>query len=277
MKTFYHVNVAKAAFAPYFKPRALDWIIRGNFNTDFYGSVGWMMKLKNALNFISNHWYKAIDHMDDMFEFGLIVEAWNELRRRVAECADDDKYPPKRVKNMFITLGRASHSMTDVYSHSNYMELLYDYYRTDASAAKQVEQSGLSMPEYVGRHAPTFTQIADSRNGEYAALIDKWLRPQMFTDQSVPDEGSRSHSEMNKDNPEAKRLANANFPDMFNQMMALADRDVTAIFKKFFEELKETRFLKYTILTNAMPGALDGPGKFERRARFWSSKFDAWD
>lgn len=278
MKTLYHLNLVKSSFGPFLTPRGLDWTIRGNFNTDFYGSIGWMMKLKKVtpLNFISDHWYKRIDHMDEMYDFTKVSIAWNELRRRIAECADDSLYMPKQVKKMFITLGRATHSMSDIYSHSNYLELLFDYYRNDPEAAEKFKSSGLPLADFIGEHAPTFSEIIESPD-RHSSLINKWIKPKLFTDQAIPDEGPRSHDEINKDYPRSKRSNSPEFPGIFNALMAMDERDMTNVVRRFFEELREKNFLKFTLLTTAMPGAMSGPGKFERRAHFWASKFDAWE
>ena len=99
----------------------------------------------------------------------------------------------------------------------------------------------------------------------------------MITDQSVPDEGPRSHAVMGKDSFKSGRCLDPAYPEIFHAVMALAHRDVCAEVHKFFENLKSNNYLKFTLLTQAYPGALDGAGTFERRAKFWSDKFAAWD
>jgi hypothetical protein len=277
MNSLYHLQVAKAAFKPYVTPRGLDWIIRGNFNTDLYGAVGWIILLKGIkpLMPLARHWYKPIDHVDEQSSFHDITAMWNELRRRAFDVIDNAGYPPRNFKKMFITLGRTSHSLTDIYSHANYVELLYEYYR--AEGAGDVVRSGLSLPEFIGRLAPTFTQVADAAEGGHSLFIEKYLKPKLFTDQCVPDEGPLSHKEINKDNPSSPRCNDQRYPDMFTQVMALAERDVKAIYEKFFEKLKSENYLKHYILTHALPGELQGPGFFERVAKFWSDLVGGWE
>lgn len=278
MNSLYHIQVARAAFEEYLTPRGLDWVIRGNFNTDFYGSMGWMLLLKKVypLYPAARHWYKAIDHLDQNADYATTVAGWNELRRRIDECADNALYPPAAVKKMFIALGRASHSLTDIYAHSVYVELLYDYYRSDAEAKQQVEQSGLPLHEFIGKHAPTFGEVVDNEDA-HRRLLDNFIRPGMYTLIALPDEGPRSHSEQSKDRPASKGSMNPDYPEIFTPVMALATRDVCAVIKDFFEKLKAQNPEKYAALNTAFPGALNGPGAFERRAKWWSDRFNAWE
>ena len=277
MKTLYHLQVARAAFEPYLTPRGVDWILRGNFNTDFYGAIGWMILLKKVFPLypIARHWYKEIDHMDQMGTYDVVLENWRELCARVRRCADDELYPPQKVKAMFIALGRASHSLTDIYAHSNYVELLYEYYKNEGAA--EVEQSDTPMPGYVGKHAPTFSTVLDQADDKFSLLTKKYLKPNLYTFDSVPDEGPRCHEENAKDNPESNGSLNPDCPEIFVQVMALAHRDIPRIFKEFFDSLQQENPEKYKSLTSAFPGELEGPGPFERRAKYWSDKFDAWD
>ena len=278
MKTFYHLDVARIAFKPYLKPRALDWLIRGNFNTDFYGSLGWkILEYKVFPLYIpAKHWFKPIDHLDMCRNLAELIENWNELRRRMTEVIEDAKYPPRNVKKMLISLGRSSHSMTDVYAHSNYNELLYDYYKKDPRGAAEAGKSGLPLPEFVGKKGPLFSSFAAGGNGNYGVLRKEYLEPLIFTDECLPDVGPRSHDQINKDSPECKMASHPDYPDIFNQAMALAYRDVKGIVAEFFKQFKKQNPEKYRILTEAFPGEMNEPGPFEKRAIYWSNKFGAY-
>lgn len=278
MNSLYHIQVARDAFEEYLTPRGLDWIIRGNFNTDFYGSLGWMILLKKVFPLYpaARHWYKAIDHLDQNDDYVNTVAGWNELRRRITDCADNALYAPTEVKKMFIALGRASHSLTDIYAHSNYVELLYDYYRKDAGAKQQAEQSGMPLHEFIAKHAPTFSDVIDNEE-THRRLLDDFVRPGLYTFVSLPDEGPRSHSEQAKDRPTSKGSMKPEYPEIFTPVMALATRDVCAIVKDFFEKLKTNNEEKFRALATAFPGDLSGPGTFEKRAKWWSDRFNAWE
>jgi hypothetical protein len=278
MKTLYHIQVAKAAFEPWLTPRGLDWVLRGNFNTDFYGSMGWMILLKGVspLYFAARHWYKGIDHMDQMDSVTDIADKWNELRRRLRAVADDSEYKPTQVKKMFIQLGRNSHSLTDIYAHSNYVELLFGYYGADPRATELVAQSGLPLWKYIAEHGPTFSELIDNQD-EWRDLMVKHMAPGLFCAQAVPDEGPRSHDAINKDTPVAARSQDPAYPGIFKAVMALAHRDVVSIVNEFFLDLKERNTLKFTMLTQAFPGDMPEPGAFEKRAIFWSQIFKGWD
>jgi hypothetical protein len=141
---------------------------------------------------------------------------------------------------------------------------------------EQVTLSGLPLWQFIAERAPTFSELIDDP-APWRKLYDKQMNPHLFCGQSVPDEGPRSHDAINKDSPTVVRSTDPAYPGIFRAVMALAHRDVISIINGFFQDLKENNTLKFTLLTQAFPGALDGPGTFEKRAKFWSDRFKAWD
>lgn len=280
MKTLYHIKIARAAFGNHITPRAMDWILRGDFNTDFYGSLGWKILQHKVFPLypFAKYWYKPIDHLDLCDGLPMLSEGWRELIRRINEIADDSAYPAGDARKMLIKISRAAHSLSDIYAHSTFIELLYEYYRNDPAASAEVQKSGLSVQDYIIKSGPLFSEVDENKNGKYNTLRTQYLEPKIFSDECLPDDtGPRSHEEINKDCPTCKMASNPDYPGIFEIAMALATRDTAGIVGGFFDKLKTQNPEKHKALTTAMPGELTPPGPFEKRAIFWSKKFGGYE
>lgn len=279
MNTLYHIRIVKAAFNEYLSPLAVDHVIRYNFNTDFYGAIGWKIKLYKVFPFypIARRWYMNSDHFDQLATPETIVKNWHIHRDRIMELADDSKYPPKKIWPIFRILGRSSHAISDIPSHTNFFNVLYDYYRDEPDARKVVEASGKSIADYLTLNGPTFGQIVFSP--QYSDFREKYF-PKLFSFISIPDIGPLSHAECGIDAPSSPACKNDDYPGIFDIVLNLAKRDVTVIIRDFFEKLRNENPEKFKIITEAFRGAEPAPGepgKYERRAFFWATKVGGWD
>jgi len=279
MNAKYHLDIAKTAFQDYLSQTALDHVIRYNFNVDFYGSVGWKILQYHILPLypVGNHWYKRLDHFDQTDDFDSVLAMWRQHRTWIDEILDDRIFPAKKLGPIFRVLGRSSHSMTDAYSHTNFSYMLYDYFREYPEAVEAVKQSGKSVEDYIIDVKPTISSVIFRDN--LPGFREKYL-PKLFSFQSIPDTGPRSHGEKGVDSPKSKTCSDPKYPKLFDVVYAIAEKDIKETIKSFFDKLREDNPAKYEYITGALkevplPGGAPGPR--ERRAFFWAKKFDGWD
>jgi len=276
LRTFYHVDSVKKTFGRHLPPGAVDHIVRYNFGVDFYGVLGWKILQKKVFPLypLARYWYHEIDHFDHMNGPETILDTYRMHVDWIMETLDDGKYPPGGAEKIFRTLGRSSHAIVDIFSHSNLVDLLYDYYRS-VPAAETVSESGMEVPEFVEKHAPLLEELAGSP--EHAEFREKFL-PRLFTFISIPDEGPGSHEESNLDAPDAPGSTREEYPLAFAAAIALGDRQLSSVVEKYFELLKNDNPRKLDMLLSIGADAEAGkPGPAERRAKWWSDLFAVWD
>ncbi|MFA6447970.1 MAG: hypothetical protein WCX65_00740 [bacterium] len=276
MNTLYHIQVAHAAFDKYLTPKAVDVVIRYNFNTDFYSSIGWKALQHKVVPFypIARRWYKRSDHFDEMPDSGEIVATWNHHYGLIMDLLDDAKYPPNKLKPIWRILGRSSHALSDITAHSNLVHLYFEYFANEPDARKTFEASGKSMEDFLAESGPTLGMIISEPR--YADFREKYF-PRYFSYQSMVDVGPRCHDECSLDKPTSKGCRGN--PVLFKIAFAIAQREAVDIVHAFFEKLKAENPAKFKSLAEAFNDA--GPqgehGKYASRARFWAAKFGGWD
>ncbi|HOY64591.1 MAG TPA: hypothetical protein PLK80_10150 [bacterium] len=278
MNTLYHLSIVKTAFRDHLSPAAIDTVARYNFNTDFYGVIGW-----KALNWkvfplypFARRWYQELDHFDHWQEPEKIIENWRMHRDLIMEIADDKKHPPGKLESMYRILGRSSHAISDLTSHTNFVPMLFEYYSEDEEAKAKLLESGMTAAEYIPENAPTFGHVLNLP--AYARFREKYL-PKLFAFISVPDEGPRSHSECGMDSPNEPRTYGNLHPGIFKSVYRISERDVSNIVRELFDKLKIENPAKFQALAEDRRDILIGPdgGPRERRARFWAQKVGGWD
>jgi hypothetical protein len=279
MNTLYHINVVRAAFKDYLSPTSIDRVLRYNFNTDFYGSPGWKIMEHKVFPLypLARHWYFRFDHFDQLDGPDAIIETWHMHKNRIMDLIDNSKYPPKKLGPIFRILGRSSHALTDIPSHTNFVHLLYEYLQEDPAARKMVEASGKKLGEYIGEFGPTFGYILTAP--EYSGFREKYI-PRLLSFISIPDSGPTSHSECGIDSPNSPACKKDSRQELFNVALNLSMREVIDVIREFFERLRIENSEKFRILTEAFRDsgmAPDEPGKYARRARFWATKVGGWD
>jgi hypothetical protein len=269
--------LAHSIFDKYLSPKAVDVVIRYNFNTDFYAAVGWKALQYKILPFypVARRWYKNTDHFDEMNESADIVANWRHHYGLIMEVIDDTKYPLDKIQKIWRILGRSSHAMSDITAHSNLVLLLFDYFRDEAGARKVWEASGKTVEDFISAEGPTLGNIINEP--KYADFREKYF-PKYFAYQSIRDVGPRSHSECNMDRPMSPMCVSN--PKIFKVALDLARREACDVFDTFFEKLKIENPAKFKLLTEAYRDdslPFGEYGKFAGRARWWAQKVGGWD
>ncbi|HOO57519.1 MAG TPA: hypothetical protein PLN69_11890 [bacterium] len=278
MNTIYHINAVRAAFEKYMSPSAVDIIIRYNFNTDFYGAVGWKIQEHNVLPLmpLGRHWYKRLDHFDQM-DSEELIETYELHKNWILELADDSRFPISKPGKIFRVMGRSSHSLTDIASHTNLVPMLYDFYRTNPEAVSEMNDSGKPIHEFLAENGPTLGKIL--KESRFKTIHDECL-PKLFSFQSIPDKGPTCHEECNMDKPTAKGCNREEYPEIFSVATALSIREVCDVVDELFSELKQNNPSKYKFLNETHRDSdLDygEMGKYASRAKWWSLKFGGWE
>ncbi len=275
MNTLYHFNAAHSVFDKYLSPKAMDIVIRYNFNTDYYSAIGWKaLQYKVYPLFpVARYWYKNIDHFDEMNSSEEVLATWRHHRDLLMSVADDAKFPPNKLRWMLRILGRSSHALTDISSHTNYVHLMRKYYSTEAGPRGEVAASGKSVDDFLRDSGPSFGSMVN--DAKFADFREKYL-PELFAYQSIVDKGPRSHSESGVDSP--KSTACANDPKLFEVSFSMSLRNTAEVVEALFEKLKKENSVKYKALTEAYRDVqAAAPGKYEKRSRWWAEKVGGWD
>lgn len=278
MNGFYHIKVVHEVFDKHLTPAGVDRVIRYNFNVDFYGCTGWMLLLKRVypLYPLARHWYDKHDHIDQM-DSAEIVETWRGYVDRINATIDDAAFPPSKPDRIFHTLGRASHALTDVYSHTCIAQLIYDYFSGDAVGKAAFGAASKALPDFLIDDGPTLSQLLG--DAEYAPFRKNWL-PKLFAFQCLPDTGPNSHCERGIDGPNSKGVMDDAYPRLWNTAYALAVRDVSLVIGAYFTRLKAENPAKFDVVTGFRRDAGLGPageGPCFRRARFWARLVGGWE
>lgn len=278
MRTYYHLEAMYDVFEKHLSSASIDRIIRYNFGVDFYGVLGWKViqyKIFPLLP-LAKYWYKELDHFDQM-DSATAMNTFNTHKQWIFDTIDDEKFPPTGTESIFRTLGRSTHAISDIFSHSNLMELLFDYYRDNSAPAEKVKASGQKLNEYLRDHGPTATDLFESP--DYAEFREKYL-PKLFTFQSVPDTGPNCHEERALDWPTSIGSSREGYEGIFEAAFQISLRELHLIVDNLFDRLKKENPAKYEMLTKAYraPGAeAKQPGPAAKRAKMWSDVFKVWD
>lgn len=278
MRTYYHYIELKRALGRHMTPGGIDRVFRYNFGVDFYGVIAWKILEKKIFPLypVANYWYKPLDHFDQM-DKDEAIRTWRDHIRWIMETADDAKYPMENPEKMFRTMGRSSHAISDIFSHSNLVELIYDYFRNDDEAAALAGGSGPELDEFLVTRCPLFSELLDSP--EFASFRRDYL-PQLFTLQAIPDTGPDCHEERNLDFPSAPGSTKKEYPRAFDIALNLGERELVRIFDDLFDLLRKENPEKYRLLTETGGGVSHGTdelGPAAKRGKWWSDRFDVWD
>lgn len=277
MRTYYHIDSTQKVFGKHLSAASIDRIIRYSFGVDFYGVLGWKVIQYKLLPLMpmSRYWYKPRDHFDQM-DHNNAIETYKSHRAELDEILNDEKFPLPGTEMIFRTLGRSTHAISDIFSHSNFIELLYEYYTEDPAAAEQAKKSGKSVAEHVRDSGPTFAQVLN--DAEWSAFREKYI-PKLFTFQALPDTGPNCHEERNLDWPTSKGASREKYPGIFEASYQVSIRELTAVVDALFERLKRENPAKYELLTGAYRSAADNgePGPAAKQAKWWSDFFKVWD
>ncbi len=277
MRTYYHFTELKNALGKHMTPAGIDRVFRYNFGVDFYGVIAWKILQYKIFPLYpaAHYWYKPLDHFDQMNK-DEALGVWHDHIQWIMDVADDAKYPLADPEKIFRTLGRSSHAISDIFSHSNLIELIYDYFRNDAAAADIQKESGLELDDFLVSRCPLFSQLLESE--QFDSFRKDYL-PKLYTFQSLPDEGPDSHEERNLDDPTAPGASKEEYPRAFDIALYLGQKELEKIFDELFSNLKENNPEKYRLLTetgrDANLGAAE-QGPATRRSKWWSDRFGVW-
>lgn len=278
MRTYYHYTELKNALGKHMTPAGIDRVFRYNFGVDFYGVIAWKILQYKILPLYpaANYWYKPLDHFDQM-NVDEALNVWRDHIQWIMDVADDSKYPLAAPEKIFRTIGRSSHAISDIFSHSNLIELIYDYFRNDAAAAAMLKESGLDIDNFLAGRCPLFSQLLEEE--QYEPFRKDYL-PKLFTLQSIPDEGPESHEERNLDDPTAPGATKEEYPRAFDIAVSLGQRELEKIFDNLFDNLGKNNPEKYKLLTETGRDSnlvADEHGPATRRSKWWSDRFQVWD
>lgn len=278
MRTYYHLEAMYKVFEPHLSSASIDRVIRYNFGVDFYGVLGWKVVQYKILPLypFAKYWYKELDHFDQM-DRERAVETFNAHKQWIFDIIDDEKFPLTGPEMIFRTLGRSTHAISDIYSHSNIMELMFDYFREDPDASGKVKSSGMKLNEYIRDNGPTVTDLLESP--DFAAFRTTYL-PKLFTFQSVPDTGPNCHEERALDWPTSIGSSKEEYVGIFEAAFQISLRELQLIIDNLFDRLKKENTSKYEMLNKAYraPGEESKqPGPAAKRAKWVSDIFKVWD
>lgn len=264
----YHVDLVKTACKPYFNDFALDQIIGANFNCDLVGNVGWKIVEKHVypLMPLGKIMYNKDVHLDICRSFEELAKSWRGRIALLDQHLDPQNQPsPVRV---IRSLGHATHAMADIYTHCNYVELLYDFFRG----------KGISEPQLAGHiaeNAVLFSELVDNT----AAHPDlQPLLKELYSDECIPDVGPRSHAEINKDYPKSKRCTDPRYPGIFQATLELARRETVTCVTRFMDRLAAERpDVSAAVRAFGEGRAFKEPGRAMRRAMRLTAIVGTWD
>lgn len=270
MYMLYHKTCVEAALESRLTPFALDAVIGANFNCDLLGNIAWKVLEKKIFPLYPIAWiaYRKEVHLDESKNFDALTEAWRGRAGLLDALLDPSTpAPPKRIAR---TLGHATHSMADLYTHSNYPELLFGYYREQGVAEDR-------LAAHIAENGLLFSDVAAGGAGVPADLMSV-LKEQMFSDQSLPDVGPRSHKEINKDTPKSPRCNDPKYPGIFEATFGLSKRDTVKLVSRFMDKLQASRpDALAALLAWGKEREMKRPGPGERRAKRLTDLVGTWD
>jgi len=145
-------------------------------------------------------------HFDGRQNYSDVQSTWKNLNSEISsKISDLGSFNKKFGGDDAVLFGRMVHTVQDFYSHSNYVELYIDYFKSTNDGAMPT-----SVPIYDAENGGTSDTVFNSilkdnlRTGDFDAIDNEFSNPNGTRSQS-PD----SHNKMNKDkaNTPAGRLA----------------------------------------------------------------------